>query len=157
VSDFSVTVPGQPPSVRRFWSKVGQPTSRGCREWMAYRGRSGYGRFRGWPSTTLAHRIAYEISNEVTVPRTLKVLHACDNPPCCEPLHLFIGTQADNIRDMVAKGRTNRNWTTTLTEADVKEIRRLSPFFTRQWIASRWGVSAATISRICTRRAWTHV
>ncbi len=52
----------------------------------------------------LTHRLAWEIANG-PVPDGMRVLHECDNPPCCNPKHLFLGTQADNLRDMTAKGR----------------------------------------------------
>jgi hypothetical protein len=52
-----------------------------------------------------AHRKAYELANNVTLSSTQYVCHACDNPRCINPAHLWVGTQADNIQDMIAKGR----------------------------------------------------
>lgn len=90
------------------------------------------------------------------------VLHSCDNPPCCNPGHLRVGTQADNMRDMVVRGRTPRgirNPSARLTEADVAQIRALS---TGRWgeireIAERFGVSTSTVSVILSGRSWRDV
>ena len=72
-----------------------------CWEWRGLRDKHGYGR-KGPYKTT--HRLAWEWANG-PVPAGMCVLHRCDNPPCCNPDHLFLGTQADNLADMVAKGR----------------------------------------------------
>jgi hypothetical protein len=89
----------------RFWSKVdrsGGPDA--CWPWMAYRNRDGYGSFRVDDHTESAHRVAW-VEENGPVPEGMDVLHHCDNPPCCNPRHLFLGTAADNARDSVAKGR----------------------------------------------------
>lgn len=89
----------------RFWSKVnisGGATS--CWPWMAGRLWVGYGMFCLRGKTKRAHRVAWEIANG-EIPSDLCVLHRCDNPSCVNPAHLFLGTSADNTRDMVAKHR----------------------------------------------------
>jgi hypothetical protein len=76
-----------------------------CDEWPGARtGRSGYGEICAKGKIRYAHRAAWEEANG-PIPPGMFVLHRCDNPPCREPRHLFIGTQRDNMRDMVAKGR----------------------------------------------------
>lgn len=88
----------------RFWDKVAITANPDlCWVWVAYCDKVGYGRF-GHHSNTLSHRIAWEISNGKSAGK-LKVLHSCDNPSCCNPKHLFLGTQADNVADMMQKGR----------------------------------------------------
>src|SRR6185437_1359919 len=104
--------PGSKPRVVRtieekFHAKVGPPNASGCREWIGARNpyRGGYGIF--WVSkgaTVLAHRMAWELAYG-PIPDGLLVCHRCDNPPCCEPSHFFLGTDADNARDKVSKGR----------------------------------------------------
>lgn len=86
-----------------FWSRVALPNENGCREWAGGRNTFGYGivASNGRPR---AHRLAWELTFG-PIPEGLFVCHHCDNPPCCEPLHLFLGTQKDNVQDAVAKGR----------------------------------------------------
>ena len=80
-----------------------------CLEFDGYRDKKGYGRLGAGDGTkrvVLAHRLAYELAHG-TVPDGLCVLHSCDNPPCCRPDHLFLGTRVDNNADMRAKGRAS--------------------------------------------------
>jgi len=88
----------------RFFAKV--HFKPGCWGWLGPKDPNGYGRFSlgsARPSV-LAHRVAYEIHNG-PIPDGLYVCHHCDNPECTRPGHLFVGTPADNMRDMSAKGR----------------------------------------------------
>jgi hypothetical protein len=79
-------------------------TAAGCMEWLGTRAFYGYGKtmFRG--KTTTAHRKVWTLTYG-EIPEGMCVLHKCDNPPCCNPDHLFLGTHADNARDREAKGR----------------------------------------------------
>jgi len=90
---------------QRFWSKVNKHGPRAgrlgrCWVWTAGRTNGSYGSFRVGSKMERAHRYAWG-----DVPSGLHVLHRCDNPPCVRRSHLFLGTQADNNRDMVAKRR----------------------------------------------------
>ncbi len=91
----------------RFWSKVDIRGPDECWPWMA--GTShGYGEFSPTHGTTVrAHRFAYELVKG-PIPADLGVLHKCDFKPCCNPTHLWPGTEMDNSRDCVAKGRQAR-------------------------------------------------
>lgn len=81
------------------------PGATGCMEWLAARDPSGYGRFSVATSRArLAHRVAYVLA-EGEDPGVGVLRHTCDNPPCCNPNHLLLGTHADNMADKVAKGR----------------------------------------------------
>ena len=85
-----------------FWAKIDK--SGDCWEWTGYRDRLGYGRLRVDGSLMLAHRVAWELEHGY-ISEGLNVCHHCDNPPCVRPNHLFLGTQRDNIKDSVHKGR----------------------------------------------------
>lgn len=94
----------------RFWSKVRKYEPNPCWEWVAAT-RHGYGVIGTGPRCTklsIASRVAWEIAHGEPVPEGFCVLHRCDNPLCVRPSHLFLGTQADNSRDMVTKGRSKR-------------------------------------------------
>jgi hypothetical protein len=76
----------------------------GCLLWLGKVGTDGYGLFKVGGKRRAAHRVSYEI-HKGPIPPGLWVLHRCDTPACVNPEHLFLGTHADNMRDMVAKGR----------------------------------------------------
>lgn len=86
----------------RFWAKVRK--SDGCWPWIKSRQPYGYGRFNYQGKQVQAHRVAWILTNG-PIPDDLCVLHSCDNPPCCNPDHLFLGTKGDNNRDCIRKGR----------------------------------------------------
>jgi len=86
----------------RFWPKVNKTQE--CWLWIGYRDARGYGRIMRQGKVCGTHRVSWEIHNG-QIPEGMGVLHSCDNPPCVNPQHLFIGTQKDNMRDCTRKGR----------------------------------------------------
>lgn len=89
----------------RFWGRVKIGTQHECWPWLAARDRKGYGAFNLTNKITRkSHRIAYALANGLT-PDNRFVCHRCDNPPCCNPAHFFLGTAKDNQQDMASKGR----------------------------------------------------
>jgi hypothetical protein len=105
----------KPGFYERFWSRVDQSAGLfGCWPWLGYRDENGYGRVDAFGRRrTTASRVAFELSGGV-IPDGMVACHTCDNPPCCNPAHIFAGTYADNTADMVAKGRHllgERHWT----------------------------------------------
>lgn len=149
--------------IERFWSKVDQAGGPAeCWPWTGNTGTTGYGQF--WLAGTMrgAHRVAYELGHGVG-PGVMHVMHACDTPPCCNPAHLSLGTNAENMADRNAKGRAHRptgssNPRARLTEQDVAEIRRLSGqgMLTLE-IAEQFDVSTVTVNKVVGRRTWRHV
>jgi hypothetical protein len=100
---------------------------------------------------TYAHRVSYELAHG-PIPAGMCVCHRCDNPPCCNPAHLFLGTLGDNNRDSKEKGRTasgERNGQVKLTDEEVRQIRRLhSQGATQRALAFLFGVQFMQVSRI---------
>lgn len=102
-----------PSIAKRFWAKVNVTNAEGCWEWIGAVSPSGYGSFGlGTKITAPAHRVAFALSNCLSVLPDKFVCHHCDNPRCVNPFHLFLGTHTDNMRDMIAKnGHYNRKKT----------------------------------------------
>ena len=153
--------------IARFWAKVAPQNENGCMLWLAgtYRGNGHtHGKFSLHCSTYMAHRLAWFLS--YGDPGELCVLHKCDVPECCNPRHLFVGTQADNIADRSAKGRTvipcpigESNNNAKLSSSDVLEIRKLyaTGTKTQQELGIMFKVSSPHISAIITRKRWSHL
>jgi hypothetical protein len=144
--------------LEHFWGRmeiVGD-----CWEWVGARHEHGYGQFRSRGRTFRAHRTARELTTREPVPPEMDVLHTCDNPPCCNPSHLYVGTPVDNARDMIARGRDTRgakNARAKLTDAKVIEIRAAVRLINQRAIARQFGISQANVSRIINRKGWAHV
>ncbi len=149
--------------MNRFWSKVDVRGPDECWEWLASKQSAGYGVFgRGTRAegTELAHRMAWELTNG-PIPHGLWALHHCDNPPCCNPTHLFLGTHDENMADMVRKGRHPKGeavFGARLKAQDVSAIRQLlRRGLSGISIAIRFGVSHRVISDIKMGKTWQHI
>ena len=138
-------------------------TDTGCLEWQKLRLPAGYGQVSVGRKMLLAHRVAWMLEHG-EIPDELIVMHRCDNPPCCNIAHLAVGSQSDNLQDMVAKGRhPNRigesNTLAKLTDSQVEEIRQLHATgnYLQREIALMFGVSRGQIHRVVNRIDWSHV
>lgn len=130
----------------------------GCWIWMGKCDKNGYGMFWFNGMDYRAHRAAYELYKGCPVPEGKFALHRCDTPACVNPYHLFAGTNSDNLRDMVAKGRSIRgtmNNHCKLTEQDVVKIRADNR--SQSKIALDYGVWQTTISQIKNNKIWKHL
>jgi len=152
--------------VQRFFEKIGYGMS-DCWFWFGGRDQTGYGRMRikNYTNENFAHRISWELHNG-KIPNGMKVLHKCDVPNCVNPDHLFLGTQQDNMKDMVEKGHTIRkaqkgvkNGCAKLNDEKILEIRKL--YKTGDWfqheLAKKFGVAQMTICRVVNQKLWSHV
>jgi hypothetical protein len=156
-----------------FWAKVKVGAIDECWPWLSYcrpigPSSLGYGRWAFAKGRVVAaHRAAWMFSKSRDVPTAMLVCHRCDNPPCCNPAHLFVGTVADNNKDRAAKGRTVRGarddaltnfatgerhgsakLTQTLADAIRADPRSLSQ------VAPAFGISERTASRIRQGKSW---
>jgi hypothetical protein len=132
----------------------------GCWNWGGAKCPQGYGFIKRKDGAQLrTHRVAYELAFG-PIPKGMFVCHRCDNPSCVRPNHLFLGTQADNMADMVAKGRAARNagehnGSARLTTEQVERIRAAEE--THDYLSKIFGVSAAAIGLIKRRERWAHL
>ena len=156
--------------VDRFWEKVDKSAGPdGCWIWTRSM-KDGYGKIGlpgkngGWAS---AHRYSWELAHG-PIQRGMLVCHKCDNPKCVNPAHLFLGTPADNLRDMYQKGRQpdysdgsrrgERNGRAKLTEETVIAIRKaVANGETYKDVACRYGISNDRVSSVATRATWRHI
>src|SRR6266498_1806105 len=143
----------------RFWAKVDKKEFDECWLWKGPVINSGYGTTRT-PSgfKTTAHRATWEWVHGVVLSVEVHVCHTCDNRLCVNPNHLFLGTREENMKDMVAKGRSPRGskqGKSLLTESDVITIRSLSGILSQTQIGEIYGVAQATISKIIMGGSWS--
>lgn len=148
----------------RFWAKVDKRGPDECWPWIGFCKPSGYGQF-WWDGTMRqAHRVAW-ILTRGEIPDGLYACHHCDNPPCVNPAHLWLGTRAENRRDQGEKGRDQfprpwqqgeRHWSAKLSAEDVAEIRReyAAGGVTQTALAARYGIRNGHVSRIIRREVW---
>lgn len=150
-----------------FWRHVViQP---GCWDWKGEKSPAGYGMFElreilGSRRRYSAHRFSYEL-HYGNIPNGAVICHSCDNPKCCNPVHLFAGTQQDNIVDASRKGRLatgDRSPTAKLTDEIVRRIRvEYSPQrgsgCGQRSLAKKYGVSRNAIRDLLYGNTWRHV
>ena len=133
-------------SEQRFWPRVEKLSTDECWEWKGPRYKSGYGMFTVGPGyVRTASRVAYILENGPLDEGKI-ACHRCDNPPCCNPSHLYAGTHADNSRDKIERGRAVPRRSLLLTPDQVASIRASSK--TQREIATEFGISRPYVSRI---------
>lgn len=151
----------------RFWARVDVKIGRKpCWEWKALINDSGYGLFPHERRSLRAHRVAWSLVNG-PIPKGLQVCHHCDNRKCVNPDHLYVGTQKDNIADMMDRDRGSGQFTvernpkpkTKLTRDQVLEVRRLGAqgALSQKEIGRRFGIRQTNVSKILRRESWRNL
>lgn len=150
----------------RFWHRCEKQSS-GCWSWTGGKTSSGYGTVSRDRATRLAHRMAWELAIG-PIPVGKAVLHRCDNPPCINPSHLFLGTLSDNTQDMIRKGRHvftmhperhphgEKHPLAKLTCSEARQIADLRGLMSAREIAAAYGVSQGSVTSIFAGRSWKH-
>jgi predicted XRE-type DNA-binding protein len=143
----------------RFWQKVSKKEDDSCWEWnAAFMNGYGWFSFNKQEGPKFAHRVSALLSGLIDdINSDLHVLHKCDNTKCCNPKHLFVGTNADNVADRVKKNRTKfvskygeANGMSKLTSDDVVSVRNLykNKDISQSKIAKMFNIKQPQVSRI---------
>lgn len=135
--------------VERFWAGVDKRGENECWPWLKAKVTDGYGTICYEGKIIYAtHRLAYNIAHG-PIPDGIQILHTCDNPPCCNEKHLILGTNLDNVQDMINK----RRGTLKLTEHQIELIR--GDLRKQRLIAADFGVDQSLISLIKSGKRWS--
>jgi hypothetical protein len=146
------------PLSERFWPKVKKSGPDDCWIWIGAKMSRGYGvisKGHHVEGRALAHRISYEMQNGPIPDAALFVCHRCDTPDCVNPHHLFLGTNADNVRDCYAKGRRTAPRSPKLSEQNIVAIRASG--VSCLTLADQFSVHHSTITSIRRRKTWKNV
>lgn len=148
-------------SINRFNLKWRLNRGNGCWEWTGSGNGKGYGQIRIDFKLEYAHRVSWQIKNG-PVPDGMYVCHACDNRKCVNPSHLWLGSQSENLKDMVDKGRRQydpeKMPKTKLTPLQVRKIRSLlAEGMKPREISKMFEVSKDTVWNIKVGKTWSHI
>lgn len=144
-----------------FWKYVNKKEINECWNWIGASSKGGYGRFRINKNIISSHRFSWVIYNG-DIPNDKLVLHKCNNPPCVNPNHLYLGTNKDNSEYMVKQNRYIKaqgedNGRSKLILSQVKQIRKLKGILFQRIIAKKFNVSQSLISHIHNNKLWKDI
>lgn len=144
------------PAEQRFWQYVSKTDT--CWLWTGAHNPSGYGLINKKAGSSLAHRVSWLLHCGI-IPEGVDVCHICDNPPCVNPGHLFLGTRQDNMSDSKRKGRNAtgaRHGRRRLSAEEVVRIRQqyAGGHISHRQLASDFGVTHGTIGHILRGQTW---
>ena len=133
----------------RFWSKVDVRNLNECWEWKANRVK-GYGQFKYLGDPVSAHRVAWILSHNKEIPEGKLILHKCDNKSCCNPSHLYCGTQSDNMADREHRNPGKSGRRSRLGGDNILLIRSMykSGNYTQKKLAAIFSISEGYVSRV---------
>lgn len=147
--------------MNRLFVKIDKKGPDECWPWTGRIDRNGYGRFDMQRRPQLAHRIAYFIANP-QADTTKMVCHSCDNPRCCNPKHLWLGTQRQNVEDMDRKGRRKNGPVRKgelCNKAKLTKEQAISIFHSSESgpvLAARFGITKEAVNHIKRGKNWAH-
>lgn len=147
----------------RLWSKINVGSKDECWIWKGAKTTAGYGVLRVNYKPRYTHRLMWMLHNKTNIPKKDCICHSCDNPPCCNPAHLFLGSQADNLKDARDKGKMEmargiNHHATELSEDDIRQIRYLGQTkMTHKDIGERFGTTRMSVNDIIHKRTWAHI
>lgn len=155
---------GVSPAWLEYFLTRTKPGDRGCILWCMHTDKLGYGRAGRRGGEVKAHRISYALQFG-PISRSIKVLHGCDTRNCINPFHLSLGTQAENVADMMKKGRHRcipmfgaANPASRINEQTVLGVRRaVRDGDSQKTVSARFGLRPMHVSRIVRRELWPHV
>ena len=143
----------------RFRARIGEKDEKGCMLWTMSKDKNGYGQVAVAGKVLKTHRLAYELVNGA-IPTGMCVRHKCDNPPCCNPEHLEVGTHAENMRDKKERGRQigmigETNGRAKMTDEQVRMIR--SSTLTNRELSILLNISYKMIWDVRKGISWGHL
>ena len=148
--------------MQRFWNKVNKESpikshmTTPCWEWTAANTFMGYGTIKIEGKTRATHRLSWEWAHGIPVPKGKFICHRCDNPPCVNPDHLFLGDNSGNIEDCVAKGRHKSRHNIKLKPEQIVQLReRYKEIQNYNQLGREFGISGSYARRVVLLHYWS--